>query len=179
MKSLTPDFSGDTHFLDIVLEAKPDVFGHNVETVRPLYDAIRPEADLDRSLAVLHAASRHGGILVKTGFMVGLGESDKEIEDLILSIKEAGVDILTIGQYMRPSRKQTPVCKYWEPEAFTAWARLAKGLGIRYVIAGPLRKKLLQGRQHTRRSKGTQPEVRKWLVGVFVRIDRLPPYVFC
>jgi lipoyl synthase len=134
---LTPDFSGDINLLDIVLEAKPDVFGHNVETVRALYGEIRPGADLDTSLAVLDAAGRHGGVLVKTGFMVGLGESDAEIEDLIHSIKEAGVDILTIGQYLRPSRKQEPVLKYWEPEAFEAWARLAKGIGIRYVVSSP------------------------------------------
>ena len=134
---LTPDFSGRVDLLDIVLEAKPDVFGHNVETVRSLYDRFRPEADLETSLAVLNAAGRHGGSLVKTGFMVGLGESEHEIEDLIVSIKEAGVDILTIGQYMRPTRKQVSVSKYWEPEAFEAWAGLAKGIGIRYVIAGP------------------------------------------
>jgi len=134
---LTPDFSGRTELLDIVLEAKPDVFGHNLETVRSLYGTIRPEADLDRSLAVLDAANRHGGPLVKTGFMVGLGESESQIEELIVLIKEAHVDILTIGQYLRPTRKQVPVSKYWEPEAFAAWAGLAKGLGIRYVIASP------------------------------------------
>ena len=134
---LTPDFSGRIDFLDIVLEAKPDVFGHNLETVRSLYEMVRPEADLERSLSVLDAAVRHGGSLVKTGFMVGLGESEQEIKDLILSIKEAGVDILTIGQYMRPTRKQESVSKYWEPEAFEAWAELAKGIGIRYVIASP------------------------------------------
>ncbi len=134
---LTPDFSGDISLLDIVLEGKPDVFGHNVETVRPLYSDIRPGADLDTSLAVLNAAARHGGVLVKTGFMVGLGESEVEIVDLIRSIKEAGVDILTIGQYLRPTRNQVPVLKYWEPEAFEAWARLAKGIGISYVVSSP------------------------------------------
>ncbi|HEY9160271.1 MAG TPA: lipoyl synthase [Desulfomonilia bacterium] len=134
---LTPDFSGDTSLLDIVLEAKPDVFGHNVETVSTLFSEIKPGADLDTSLAVLDAAGRHGGVLVKTGFMVGLGESSAEIEDLIRSVKEAGVDILTIGQYLRPTRNQVPVSKYWEPEAFETWAMLAKGIGISYVVAGP------------------------------------------
>ncbi len=134
---LTPDFSGDTGLLDIVLEAKPDVFGHNVETVRPLYSEIRPGADLDISLAVLDAAGRHCDVLVKTGFMVGLGESGSEIEDLIRSIRDAGVDILTIGQYLRPTRNQVPVFKYWEPEAFETWAVLAKDIGISYVVSSP------------------------------------------
>lgn len=134
---LTPDFSGRMDLLDIVLEAKPDVFGHNVETVGSLYGAIRPEADLTRSLGLISAARARKGPLIKTGFMVGLGETDREIEDLILSIKEAGADILTIGQYLRPTRVQVPVSRYWEPEAFMAWDRLAKGIGIRYVISSP------------------------------------------
>lgn len=136
---LTPDFSGARGWLEAVLEARPDVFGHNVETVGSLYGAIRPGADLIRSLKLLRWAKETApGVKVKSGFMVGLGETEKEIRDLIVALCEAGVDIVTIGQYLQPSRAQREVRRYWEPEYFDVWACVAKEAGIRYVVSGPM-----------------------------------------
>jgi lipoic acid synthetase len=134
---LTPDFSGDTGLIDIVLDEKPDVFAHNVETVRRLYPIARAGADLDRSLSVISSAGISGKVYVKTGFMVGLGETEDEIAELIKEIRDAGADILTIGQYLRPTKNQLEVARYYEAEAFDKWAELAKETGIRYVVSGP------------------------------------------
>ncbi|MCE5274936.1 MAG: lipoyl synthase [Deltaproteobacteria bacterium] len=136
---LTPDFAGRRDLLETVLEERPDVLGHNVETVERLYESIRPGASLKRSLSLLRLArdiSRD--VIVKSGFMVGLGESEKEIKDLLLELRDAGCDCVTIGQYLQPTRAQIPVSAYWEPRRFEAWSELAKSTGIRYVVAGPL-----------------------------------------
>ncbi len=136
---LTPDFSGRRDLLRAVLDETPDIFGHNVEMVGRLYPSVRPGADLYRSLDLLQTAkARHPGLIVKSGFMVGLGETEKEIAGLIRSLFDAGCDCITIGQYLQPSRAQIPVQKYWEPSYFESWSDLAKSCGIRYVVAGPL-----------------------------------------
>ncbi len=135
---LCPDFSGRMDLVDSVLEQGPDVFGHNVETVPRLYPAVRPGARLHRSLSILgHVKNRHPDTLVKSGFMVGLGEDRDEIEGLLALLADAGCDVVTIGQYLRPTRSQTPVARYWEPGCYPAWSKLAESLGIGYCIAGP------------------------------------------
>lgn len=135
---LTPDFRGKVESLEAVLDGRPDVFGHNVETVGRLQGSLRPGADLTRSLSLLETAKTMSpDIVVKSGFMVGLGESDDEIQDLLVSLKNAGCDVVTIGQYLRPTMNQTPVRRYWEPESYEKWSNLAKSLGIGYCIAGP------------------------------------------
>jgi lipoic acid synthetase len=135
---LTPDFSGRQDLLEIVLGEKPDVFGHNVEMTARLYPAVRPCSSLTRSLDVLRDIKNISPeTIVKSGFMVGLGESESEIKDLLGSLADVGCDIVTIGQYLRPTRLQMPVAHYWEPEFFTSWSNLAKSLGIGYCIAGP------------------------------------------
>ena len=135
---LTPDFSGRQDLLEIVLGEKPDVFGHNVEMAARLYPAMRPCSSLIRSLDVLRGIKKISPeTIVKSGFMVGLGESESEIKDLLGSLADAGCDIVTIGQYLRPTRLQIPVAHYWEPEFFAGWSNLAKSLGIGYCIAGP------------------------------------------
>lgn len=135
---LTPDFGGRKDILTTVLNEKPDVFGHNVETVGRLQELLRPGADLSRSLSILESAKKVAqDIVVKSGFMVGLGENDVEIEDLLLSLRDAGCDVVTIGQYLRPTRNQVPVRKYWELESYEKWSNLAKSLGIGYCVAGP------------------------------------------
>jgi lipoic acid synthetase len=135
---LTPDFSGRQDLLEIVLSEKPDVFGHNVEMAERLYPAIRPCSSLTRSLDVLRSIKRISPeTIVKSGFMVGLGESESEIKDLLGSLADAGCDVVTIGQYLRPTRLQIPVAHYWEPEFYASWSNLAKSLGIGYCIAGP------------------------------------------
>lgn len=135
---LTPDFSGRQDLVEIVLSESPEVFGHNMETVKRLYPDIRPGANFARSLSLLQSVKRLSKeTVVKSGFMVGLGETESEIEELLTLLKDAGCDAVTIGQYLRPTRAQTPVRKYWDPGVYEAWSKLAESLGIGYCIAGP------------------------------------------
>lgn len=136
---LAPDFGGDFSALESLLGASPDVFNHNVETVPRLYRRIRPGADYERSLKVLAMAKRFApSAVTKSGLMIGLGESLVEVEAVLADLAQAGVDAVTIGQYMRPSLANVEVCVYWEPEVFDDLAARAKALGIPYVVAGPL-----------------------------------------
>jgi lipoic acid synthetase len=135
---LTPDFGGDPASLQTVLQAKPTVFNHNIETVRRLCKTVRPQASYDRSLQVMRQAREFApSILRKSGFMVGLGETDEEIEELLVDLHEAGCQILTIGQYLRPSRHHLPVQRYVEPERFEEYAAQARAVGISQVLSGP------------------------------------------
>ena len=148
LEVLTPDFSGRKDLLETVLSERPDVFGHNIETVGRLYETIRPGANLARSLALLKwAKDISPGIVVKSGFMVGLGESEEEIGELLRELKGAGCDCVTIGQYLQPTRSQIPARKYWDPERFKEWSELAKSIGIRYVVAGPLVRSSYQSKE--------------------------------
>jgi len=145
---LTPDFSGRKDILRSVLDEKPDVFGHNVETVGRLYPAVRPGADLLRSLDLLRSAKVFNpNMIVKSGFMVGLGEGEEEIAGLVHSLRDSGCDCITIGQYLQPSRAQIPVQKYWEPPYFESWSDLAKSCGIRYAVAGSLVRSSYQSKE--------------------------------
>lgn len=136
---LTPDFGGNEDHLRTVIDARPDVFNHNVETTARLHSTLRPEASLSRSLEILRKAkTMSDNILIKSGFMVGLGESEAEIIELLSALEHARCDIVTIGQYMQPSKQQVGVVTYWMPVQFDRWADLAKTLGIRYVVSGPL-----------------------------------------
>jgi len=136
---LTPDFRGNVSALNIVLKAKPTVFNHNIETVPRLYSAIRPIADYQQSIDVLRYAAHYGEQpLVKSGIMVGLGERQEEIEEVCNDLYEAGVNILTIGQYLRPSSKHVPVTEYVTPGKFEMYKRIAKGIGFEHVVSGPL-----------------------------------------
>lgn len=135
---LTSDFAGDLIAADTVLEAAPDVFNHNVETVPALYETVRPGADYARSLAVLaHAASTYPETPVKSGIMVGLGESVDQVESVMDDLLEAGVSILTIGQYLRPSAAHLPVVEFVDPDTFTAYERTAYRKGFRVVSSAP------------------------------------------
>lgn len=135
---LTPDFRGRFDSLRVVVEAKPDVYNHNVETVPRLYVRVRPGARLDRSLGLLAAAKiLDAEMTTKSGFMLGLGETKGEVLELLDSLREAGVDIVTIGQYLRPSRGSLPVAEYVPPEVFEGYREAGQRLGFRYVFAGP------------------------------------------
>jgi lipoic acid synthetase len=135
---LTPDFGGDRTCLKTVQEAGPTVFNHNVETVRRLCPSVRPQADYDRSLQVISQARELAPhILRKSGFMVGLGETDEEISELLVDLHAAGCQILTIGQYLRPSRHHLAVQRYVEPERFEEYAAAARAIGIDQVLSGP------------------------------------------
>jgi lipoic acid synthetase len=135
---LTPDFCGDMAAVDRVLDAGPHVFNHNMETVPRLYRRVRPQADYRRSLDVLaHARGRGEGVLTKSGFMVGLGETPQEVRALLRDLRAAGADVATIGQYLQPTRRNLPVSEYVTPERFEEYRQMGIGLGFRMVFAGP------------------------------------------
>jgi lipoic acid synthetase len=136
---LTPDFKGEREAIGIVLEANPDVFNHNVETVKRLYDIVRPQADYKRSLEV-HRIARTlmPGMKTKSGVMIGLGETVDEVREVFRDIRAAGCDLLTVGQYLRPAKNNLPVVKYIHPDVFEALKLYALGLGFEFVASGPL-----------------------------------------
>jgi lipoyl synthase len=139
VETLTPDFSGDSNALKVVLDAGPHVFNHNMETVRSLYSEIRPAADYDRSLGVLRrAAEMRPDIVVKSGFMLGLGETPDEVDQLLVDIRETGCKAVTIGQYLRPTKKSHPVVQYINPAVFDALGKRAMELGFVFVASSPL-----------------------------------------
>jgi len=135
---LTPDFKGRTDSIETVLEARPDVFNHNVETVPRLYGAVRPEADYGLSLRVLKMAAEPEKMVTKSGLMVGLGETFEELCQVFADLNSVGVDFLTIGQYLPPSREHYPVVKYYHPSEFDELAEQARAMGIRSVFSAPL-----------------------------------------
>lgn len=136
---LVPDFGGSKDALSSVLAAAPDVLNHNIETVPRLYGRVRPLADYERSLSILHAAHTHpGGLRVKSGIMVGLGENWNELLAAMQDIQRTGCSILTIGQYLAPSEQHLPVERYYPPEEFRELARLGQEMGFAHVEAGPL-----------------------------------------
>ena len=141
---LTPDFMGDLEAVAQVVGAGPAVFNHNTETVPSLYATVRPAGRFPRTLAVLAHAKQLGGALfgegfrTKSGLMLGLGETEAELLEVFAALAEVGVDILTLGQYLRPTRHQLPVTRYVHPDEFAELGRKAKALGLRTVYAGPL-----------------------------------------
>lgn len=135
---LTPDFLGREESGDEVAGARPDIFNHNVETVPRLYRTVRPAAVYEGSLALLKRVKRFdASILTKSGLMVGLGETDDEVVDVMRDLRRAGVDIVTIGQYLRPSDRELPVDRYVTPQDFAALAARGRALGFLAVYAGP------------------------------------------
>lgn len=136
---LTPDFKGSRDALKVVMDAKPDVFNHNVETVKRLYHRVRPQAVYERSLQTLAwAKDLYLDKPTKTGFMLGLGETHDEIVELLQDIRDHHVDIVTIGQYLRPSPQHLPIERYVPPDEFREYARIGKEMGFRNVYSGPL-----------------------------------------
>lgn len=136
---LTPDFQGDRAAVARVCDAAPDVYNHNVETVPRLYRRVRPGARFERSLSVLAEAKRlRPDSVVKSGLMVGLGEEREEVIAVLKALREAGVDTVTIGQYLRPSRHHLEVERYWEPAELDALGAEARDLGFLDVASGPL-----------------------------------------
>lgn len=136
---LTPDFHGREPLIGQVLAAGPDVFSHNVETIRRLSPAVRPQARHDRSLAVLASARRLGAgrVRVKSGFMVGLGERPAEVRQLLQELRGAGCELVTIGQYLQPTAAQQPVVEFVPPARFGEYRAWGVALGFRLVASGP------------------------------------------
>lgn len=136
---LIPDLKGIEESIDIVIDAKPDVINHNVETVPSLYSIVRPGADYNRSLNVLkYVKEKSSDILTKTGIMVGLGEKIEEVSKLMDDLVKIDCDIFTIGQYLRPSSKHIEVKEYVAPEIFEEYKKIAQEKGIKYTASAPL-----------------------------------------
>ena len=139
VETLISDMKMNTDALDTVIAAHPEVLNHNVETVKELQSAVRPQARYERSLDVLrYCKQKDPTILTKTGFMVGLGETDEQIDRLMDDILETGCDILTIGQYLQPSPKHHPLARYVTPEEFARYKETALRKGFRHVASAPL-----------------------------------------
>jgi lipoic acid synthetase len=136
---LIPDFKGDAAALRTVVDARPDILNHNLETVPRLYRLARPGGRYERALELLRRAKAMDPLLVtKSGIMVGLGETWEEAVTALRDLRAAGTDLLTVGQYLRPSATHMPVARYWTPEEFAELRRLGMGMGYRHVESGPL-----------------------------------------
>ncbi len=152
---LIPDCKGDARALEVIFDARPDVLNHNLETVARLQRAARPSAAYARSLAVL-ARAKAAGLTTKSGLILGMGETAPEVRGAIADLAGVGVDILTIGQYLRPTALHLPVVQWWHPDEFTALGAYARTLGFSHVESGPL----VRSSYHARRaveSAGDQP----------------------
>ena len=136
---LTPDFQGDLAAVQTVVEARPDIFNHNTETVPRLYARIRPKAVYANSLALLQHVKRLAPEMVtKSGLMVGLGETEDELRDVFRNMRAHDIDVLTVGQYLRPSKKHAEVARYYRPEEFVELKQQAMEMGFAHVEAGPM-----------------------------------------
>jgi lipoic acid synthetase len=147
---LTPDFQGQEMPLARVIDARPDVFNHNVEVVPRLYPLARRGSEFTRSCRVLRLAGEmgEGEVVTKSGLMVGLGETHQEMVEAFGILREHGVQVLTVGQYLRPSEHHLPIVRYWHPEEFKALEEDAYDLGFQHVAAGPLVRSSYHADQH-------------------------------
>ncbi len=134
---LIPDFRGDNVALDVVVDAAPDILNHNVETVPRLYTVVRPQAKYDRSLNVL-TYFKERGLVTKSGVMVGIGEKPEEILEVMKDLRKSNVDILTVGQYLQPTKEHLPIDRYVTPDEFEMYKRIGLEMGFKFVESGPL-----------------------------------------
>lgn len=148
MESLIPDFQGQHKIIDRVLEAAPEVISHNMETVKRLSREVRIQAKYERSLDVLRYLKDQGQPRTKTGIMLGFGEKKEEVFETIRDIAEAKVDIITIGQYLQPSKKHLPVKEFITPELFKEYEEFAKSFGFRHIESGPLVRSSYHAEKH-------------------------------
>ena len=151
---LIPDLGGNWEALTAVMDARPDVLNHNLETIPRLYGRVRPKAVYTRSLELLRRAKQlQPGAVTKSGLMVGLGETDDELQAVFEDLRAAHVDVLTIGQYLRPSAWHLPIARYYTPAEFDTLRRAAVALGFRHVEAGPLVRSSYHAREHLHPSR--------------------------
>jgi lipoic acid synthetase len=155
VECLTPDFRGEEMPLAKVIAERPDVFNHNVEVVPRLYPVARRGSRWERSLRVLRNAKEMGGeaVATKSGLMVGLGETHEELVDAFGQLREQGVQILTVGQYLRPTERHLPVVRYWHPDEFKALETAAYDLGFDHIAAGPLVRSSYHADEHVKQSR--------------------------
>ena len=148
METLIPDFQGMEKHIDRIIAAGPEVLSHNMETVRRLTREVRIQAKYDRSLEVLRYAKEAGQPRTKTGIMLGLGEFEDEVFETIQEVANANVDVITIGQYLQPTKKHLPLKEFITPEQFKKYEDFAKGLGFRHVESGPLVRSSYHAEKH-------------------------------
>jgi lipoic acid synthetase len=147
METLIPDFKGEMHNVQKIVDVMPEVVSHNMETVRRLTKQVRIQAKYDRSLAVLKYL-HDGGCKTKSGIMVGLGETDEEVFETMHDLKNAGVQIMTIGQYLQPTRNHIPVKEFVHPEKFALYKKVGLDIGLKYVESGPLVRSSYHAEKH-------------------------------
>ena len=148
METLIPDFKGELHNVDRIIEANPEIVSHNMETVRRLTRKVRIQAQFDRSLMVLKYLKDNGIHRTKSGIMLGLGETKEEVIDAMKDLREADVDILTLGQYLQPTPKHLPVVEFITPEVFDELKEIGLEIGFRYVESGPLVRSSYHAEKH-------------------------------
>jgi lipoic acid synthetase len=147
METLIPDVKGHWEALDLILDQKPEVVSHNMETVPRLYRQVRPQARYERSLEQL-ARIKQAGLRTKTGFMVGLGESPEEVRQVLADLMQCGVDVVTIGQYLQPTNMHLPVLSFVTPEQFEEYAAWGMAMGFDWVESGPLVRSSYHAERH-------------------------------
>ncbi|HQV75975.1 MAG TPA: lipoyl synthase [Flavobacteriales bacterium] len=147
METLIPDFQGKWENLAVVTDAAPEILSHNLETVRRLTKQVRIQAKYDRSLEVL-MRSKRAGLRTKSGIMLGLGETDQEVEESMDDLRSVGVDILTLGQYLQPTKEHLPVSEYIHPDRFARFKTIGMEKGFRYVESGPLVRSSYHAEKH-------------------------------
>jgi lipoic acid synthetase len=146
---LIPDFQGDRDALQTVLEARPDVLNHNLETVPRLYPLVRPQASYGRSLELLERSKHsHPTIPTKSGLMLGLGELPEEVKETLQDLFDVGCSILTLGQYLQPTKEHLPVERFIHPEEFDHWKEAALNMGFSEVASGPFVRSSYRAREH-------------------------------
>ena len=150
LETLIPDFKGDETSLDRIIDVEPEVISHNLETVRRLTKEVRIQAKYDRSLNVLKYLKDKGVKRTKSGIMLGLGEQKEEVIESLEDLREVGVDVLTIGQYLQPSKKHLSVKSFIEPKVFDDYKKIGEDLGFRHVESGPLVRSSYKAQKHIR-----------------------------
>lgn len=148
METLIPDFKGELHNVDRIIEANPEIVSHNIETVRRLTRKVRIQAQFDRSLLVLKYLKEKGIRRTKSGIMLGLGETEEEVLDAMKDLRKADVDVLTIGQYLQPTSKHLPVVEFITPEVFDRLKEIGLKMGFIYVESGPLVRSSYHAEKH-------------------------------
>ena len=152
---LVPDFRGSTEAIKTVVEARPQVINHNIETVPRLYPEVRPEADYSRSLELLFMVKNlDPEIVTKSGLMLGLGETKAEVIEVMSDLREANCDLLTIGQYLQPSPKHHPIIRFIPPEEFTKYEVVGKDMGFAEVASAPLVRSSFKAAELYAKAKG-------------------------
>jgi lipoic acid synthetase len=146
VETLVSDAKGDLSSLQILFDERPDVFNHNIETVARLQRAVRPSAGYARSLGVLSQA-KAAGLIVKSGLVLGMGETTQEVDGTLADLAGIGVDIVTIGQYLRPTSHHIPVARWIHPDEFARWKEVGEALGIGHVESSPLTRSSYHARQ--------------------------------